>query len=183
MDSCLRSFNTTIYSSGGESYFSNEDPCRTELLKLIVVEDRNVPTYTGSFPRHYDRHMAGRGRTSEVKRCLDHSATQEGPDGVLSRHFTRGTRWQGCPQGSRQLPDTRRQGYPQGCRQSPEKLLRTGGYPTRGAVRLQTVTVDDHMIFMVRLHQLTRKRVPLFILHICFVDLTEAYDSVDRTLW
>ena len=41
------------------------------------------------------------------------------------------------------LVATRWQGSPRGDRHSPELLLRTGGYPARGAVRLQTAAVGN----------------------------------------
>ena len=45
-----------------------------------------------------------------------------------SWHLARDTLWQGSPQGNRQ---------------SSEQVLRTGRYPARGTVRLQTATVDN----------------------------------------
>ena len=57
----------------------------------------------------------------EVKHTLNESHSK-------TLTLARGTRWQGFPQGNRQ---------------SPEQLLRTGEYPAREAVGLQTATVDD----------------------------------------
>ena len=88
-----------------------------------------------------------------MERRHDHSASaqEEGPDWVrkLSRHFARGTRWQGSPQRSRQ---------------SPLQLLRTGRYLTTGAVRLHGRRLIDMILVVLRLHQLSRnKSTPLFM--------------------
>lgn len=65
---------------------------------------------------------------------------------------------------------------------STRQLLRPGEYPTRVAARLQIAKVDDKYDLHVRRpRQLVRKKsTPLYM---CFVDLSQAYVSVDRTIF
>ena len=77
----------------------------------------------------------------------------------LSWHLPRGTRLQGTPESHRG---------------PPQRLLRTGRHP---------VLDDRHHICGTSLQELARKKdTPLFILFMCFIDLTKAFGSVDRTL-
>ena len=57
---------------------------------------------------------------------------------------------------------------------------RMGALPEEQSVSRPNRSITDIMFVIRRLQELARKKqIPLYI---CFIDLTKAYDSVDRTL-
>ena len=110
----------------------------------------------------------GRGATA-VKRCHHHGTPQkEGSDRVRQL--------QGHLAGS-----ARRQDTAEDHRSPPQRVLRARGNPAGGTEWFPTKPFyHRYDVVIRRLRELARKkRIPLYV---CFIDLTKAYDSVDRTL-
>ena len=136
------------------------DRVSVELFKITLNGD----------PVRYRRSYFEGGRgAAVVERCHHHGTLQkEGSDRVrqLQEHLA----------GS-----ARRQDTAEDHRSPPQRVLRSRGDPA-GGTEWSPTEPFNHRYYVVirRLQELARKK--RILLSVCFIDLTKAYDSVDRTL-